>query len=102
MRNELQPACYPTRQLSLLPLLLLGLLHGAAGKAVELDNTLAEVHYALAVIKTGLEWDWEAAEIAYRKAIELNPNFPDVRAYYSHLLFVMNRPDEALAQMAFR
>ncbi len=44
----------------------------AAEKAVELDNTLAEVHYALAIVKTGLEWDWEAAEIAYRKAICAN------------------------------
>ncbi len=46
-----------------------------------------------------MEWDWEGAEIAYRKAIELNPNYPDVRAYYSHFLFIMQRQDEAMAQI---
>ena len=71
----------------------------AAEKALELDNTLAEVHFVFAAVKTWLEWDWEAAEIAYRKAIELNPNYPDVRAYYSHFLFSMQRPDEAMFQI---
>jgi tetratricopeptide (TPR) repeat protein len=71
----------------------------AAEKAVELDNTLAEVHYVLATIKTWVEWDWEAAEIAYRRSIELNPNYPDVRAYYSHFLFIMHRADEAVVQI---
>jgi TolB-like protein/Tfp pilus assembly protein PilF/predicted Ser/Thr protein kinase len=71
----------------------------AAEKALELDNTLAEVHYVLAAVKTWLEWDWEEAEIAFRRAIELNPNYPDVRAYYSHFLFIMHRPEEAMVQI---
>ena len=70
----------------------------AAEKAVELDNTLAEVHHVLACIRTWLEWDWEGAEIAFQRAIELNPNYPDARVYYSHLLCYMGRPEEALAQ----
>ena len=70
-----------------------------AEKAVELDSTLAEAHYVLASIRTWTEWDWEKAEESYRKAIELNPNYPDVRAYYSHYLFMMHRPDEAIVQM---
>ncbi|MBN2611093.1 MAG: hypothetical protein JXB00_06015, partial [Bacteroidales bacterium] len=70
-----------------------------AEKAVELDNTLAETHYALAQIRTWMEWDWEKAEESYLKTIELNPNYPDIRAYYSHYLFIMHRPDEAIVQM---
>jgi len=70
----------------------------AAEKAVELDNTLAEVHFVLAAIRTWLEWDWEGAEIAFQRAIELNPNYPDARVYYSNLLCYMGRPEEALAQ----
>ena len=70
----------------------------AAEKAVELDNTLAEVHFVLAAVRTWLEWDWEGAEIAFQRAIELNPNYPDARVYYSHLLCYMGRPEEALAQ----
>ena len=70
----------------------------AAEKAVELDNTLAEVHFVLAAVRTWLEWDWEGAEIAFQRAIELNPNYPDARVYYSHLLCYMGRPEEALVQ----
>ena len=70
----------------------------AAEKAVELDNSLAEVHHVLACVRTWLEWDWEGAEIAFQRAIELNPNYPDARVYYSHLLCYMGRPEEALAQ----
>jgi TolB-like protein/predicted Ser/Thr protein kinase len=68
----------------------------AAEKAMELDKTLAETHYVMALIKMGLEWNWEDAETEYRKALELNPNFPDAHAYYSHLLSSMGRIDEAL------
>jgi serine/threonine protein kinase/Tfp pilus assembly protein PilF len=71
----------------------------AAQKALDLDGTLSEVHYALALIQTWGEWDWDAGEKSFRRTIELNPNFPDARAYYSHLLIIMNRPGEALLQM---
>jgi len=71
----------------------------AAERAVELDDTLAEAHYVLAVIRYLVEWDWEKAEASFRKAIELNPNYPDARAYYSNFLFIMHRPDEAIVQI---
>jgi TolB-like protein/Tfp pilus assembly protein PilF len=71
----------------------------AAMKALELDDTLAEVHNMLAGIKAWTDWDWVGGEKAYRKAIELNPNYPDPRGYYSQLLFWMGRPEEAMAQI---
>jgi TolB-like protein/Tfp pilus assembly protein PilF/predicted Ser/Thr protein kinase len=71
----------------------------AAGKALDLDSTLAEVHNALAILKMNSDWDWEGAEAEFRRAIELNPNFPDPRAYYSHLLNILKRPEEAAAQI---
>lgn len=71
----------------------------AAAKALELDSTLAEVHYTLAVIRTWVYWDWEGAETEFRRAIDLNPNYPEARAYYSHLLNIMGRPKEAMAQI---
>lgn len=74
-------------------------LKAAVEKAFELDNTLAEVYSTLALLKGLMEWDWEGAEIAFRKAIELNPNNPDVRAYYSNFLMPMHRPDEAMVQI---
>jgi TolB-like protein/Tfp pilus assembly protein PilF len=71
----------------------------AAAKALELDDTLAEVHATLAGIKNWMDWDWPAAEAEYRRAIELNPNFADPRPGYSHLLNILKRPTEAMAQI---
>lgn len=67
-------------------------------KAFELDDKLVEAHFAQAAMRTWLEWDWEGGEAAFLRAIELNPNYPDARVYYSNLLCYLNRPDEAIAQ----
>jgi serine/threonine protein kinase/Tfp pilus assembly protein PilF len=70
----------------------------AALKALELDNTLAEVHYTLAGMNTWTDWDWLGADREFRRAIELNPNYADARIYYSHFLNIMKRPKEAMEQ----
>ncbi len=67
-------------------------------KALELDNTLVEAHMAKAGLKTWFEWDWEAGEASFLRAIELNPNYPMARVYYSNLLCFLNRHEEAVAQ----
>ena len=71
----------------------------AAAKALELDSTLAEVHYTLAGIRSWTDWDWKGGETEFLRAIELNPNYPDPRAYYSHLLNIRGHPKEAMAQI---
>lgn len=45
----------------------------AALKALELDSTLVEPYYSLATVRTWGDWDWEGGEIAFRRAIALNP-----------------------------
>jgi TolB-like protein/Tfp pilus assembly protein PilF/predicted Ser/Thr protein kinase len=67
-------------------------------KALELDNTLVEAHMAKAGLETWFEWDWEAGEASFLRAIELNPNYPMARVYYSNLLCFLNRHEEAVAQ----
>ena len=71
----------------------------AAAKALELDGSSAEVHNILAGIKMWADWDWAGGEAEYRRAIELNPNFPDPRATLSHLLNILKRPEEAMTQI---
>jgi len=44
------------------------------------------------------EWDWDAAGQEFERALELNPNNWEARAYYSHYLIFVRRLDEARAQ----
>jgi adenylate cyclase len=60
----------------------------AVGKAFALDPTLSEAYTALGEIKT-LEYAWQEAERAFRRAIELNPN--DARAH-SNLGYIVLAP----------
>jgi TolB-like protein/predicted Ser/Thr protein kinase len=65
-------------------------------KALELDNTLAEAHSALASHKCFHEWDWEGAEKEFQQALRLNPNLAGAHSTYSHFLCIMGRTEEAL------
>jgi len=82
------------------PSMLVPKAREAALRALELDNSQAEVHYILAILRTWHdgEWNWEEAEKSFQRTLEINPNFPDARVYYSNLLCFMGRPEEAWAQ----
>jgi serine/threonine-protein kinase len=71
----------------------------AVRRALELGDDLAEVHYTLAGRRTWVDWDWEGAGRAFERALELDPNHAQTRAYYSHYLHYVGRPDEAVAQI---
>ncbi len=68
---------------------------GALEKALELDNTLAEAHQQLASMYVWGMFDWKAGEEAFKKAIAINPNYVAAHAFYSHLLRILGRPEEA-------
>ncbi len=70
----------------------------AAGKALELDDTLAETHLELAVLKHLYEWDQTGAEREFKRALELNPNSADAHLGYSYYLIHQLRCDEATAE----
>jgi serine/threonine-protein kinase len=69
-----------------------------ARKALELDDTLAEAHTSLAWVIFIHDWDWEAAEREFRRAIDLNPRYPTARQWHSWYLAAMGRSEEALAE----
>jgi serine/threonine-protein kinase len=71
-----------------------------ARRAAELDPDLAEAHQSLAQAHTWYNWDWEAAERAYRRSIELDPNEPQSRVFYSHFLAMQHRAQESDEQIA--
>ena len=68
-----------------------------AAMALQLDDTLAEAHNALARASQQ-EWDWTTAEREYRRAIELNPNYSGARIWYTMYLDAMQRFDEGIVQ----
>jgi TolB-like protein/DNA-binding winged helix-turn-helix (wHTH) protein len=67
----------------------------AATKALQLDEGLAEAQTSLALITENYDWDWPAAGKAYRRAIELNPNYPTAYQWYAEYLTWLGRFDEA-------
>jgi serine/threonine protein kinase/TolB-like protein/Flp pilus assembly protein TadD len=78
------------------PAEMLAKAQAAAQKALELDESLAEAHHALAIIKRN-EWDWSGAESGFRRTIELNPNLAAAHGNYANYLSIMGRTAEALA-----
>ncbi|MEO7539640.1 MAG: tetratricopeptide repeat protein, partial [Pyrinomonadaceae bacterium] len=71
----------------------------AANKAIEIDDSLAEAHTVLGVAVFWGDWNWKEAENQYKRALELNPNNADAHMYYAHLLSIMGRHTEALAEV---
>jgi tetratricopeptide (TPR) repeat protein len=67
--------------------------------ALAIDNSLAEGHVSRAMLLAHFEWDWPAAELEYRKAIELNPNNTTARHWYGLHLAELGRFDEALREI---
>jgi len=70
----------------------------AAQKAVELDDTTAAAHYALAKVKY-YEWDLPGAEREFQRALELNPGDAQVRRHYGHYLIAMRRHADSIREM---
>ena len=70
----------------------------AARKAVELDESFAEAHLALASVLTYTDWDFARAEPEWNRTLELNPNYPDALVAHSLFLQIVGRPDEAMRQ----
>ncbi|MEJ2719981.1 MAG: protein kinase [bacterium] len=70
----------------------------AARKAIEIDETIGEAHASLGAVHTFYDWDWEAAEREFIRALELVPTSPYTRIYYSLYLNLMRRHDDAVAQ----
>jgi len=67
----------------------------AANRALQLDPNCAEAHAALAWAATGYDWNWIGAEAAFRRAIELKPQYGPLHIWYSHLLMALGRPHDS-------
>jgi adenylate cyclase len=69
----------------------------AASEALRIDPALGEAHCAMAYLMSLWEFDWEGAEAAFRRAIDLTPNNADAHDLYGRMCAAIGRFDDALA-----
>lgn len=75
------------------------LAKAAALKALQLDDALAEAHASLGFVTLLYDWNPAEAEKEFRRAIELDPNYPTAHHWYAYDLSAMKRSDEAVAEI---
>jgi len=71
----------------------------AASQAVGLDERRAEGHAALAVVMQQSEWNWKSAELEFKRAIELDPNYAYAHQRYAFLLAALGRSADAKSEI---
>ncbi len=72
----------------------------AASMALTLDPELAAALATLAYVRGAYDWEWEAAERDFSRAIALNPSEVTAHQNYGGLLTVLGRFDEAIDEFA--
>ena len=71
----------------------------AAEKALEIDDSLPQAHSALGWIAFIYDYDYGAAESAFQRAIELDPDYATAYNWYGVMLACIGRDDEAVEIM---
>jgi TolB-like protein/DNA-binding winged helix-turn-helix (wHTH) protein/Tfp pilus assembly protein PilF len=66
--------------------------------ALQLDESLAEAHTSLAFVRMQYEWDWPGSENEFKRALELNPNYPTAHEWYAVWLMAQGNPAAALEE----
>lgn len=72
----------------------------ALAKAVQLDDTIGEAHDTLGVLSWRFDWDWDAAEREFNRAIALAPSYSCAHEDRAMFLGFTGQRDEALAEIA--
>jgi serine/threonine-protein kinase len=71
----------------------------AAEKALQMDDSLAEGHAALAKVYFNYDWNFRVSEREFKRAVQLKPNIDDAHQMYGFFLSAMSRHGEAIATM---
>ena len=71
----------------------------AAKKALELDDTLAEAHYAMAATKFFYYWDFQETEKELGRALQLNPNYSNAYNLRGTLHLARGQTTEAISDV---
>ncbi|HTE88492.1 MAG TPA: winged helix-turn-helix domain-containing protein [Terriglobales bacterium] len=68
-------------------------------RALELDESVAAAHNALAAIHILYDWDWAGAEAECMRAMQLSPNEPVTHAHLGDYMSIQARHEEAIAEL---
>jgi tetratricopeptide (TPR) repeat protein len=69
----------------------------AAERAIGLEPDLAEGYVALGLVQMNYDWDWQAADASFRRALELAPGNAEVLRSAAALAGSIGRHEEAVA-----
>jgi TolB-like protein/DNA-binding winged helix-turn-helix (wHTH) protein/Tfp pilus assembly protein PilF len=69
-------------------------------RALELDDSIGEAHDTLGVLSWQFDWDWDAAEREFNRAIALAPSYSCAHEDRATFLASVGRRSEALAEIA--
>jgi TolB-like protein/DNA-binding winged helix-turn-helix (wHTH) protein/Tfp pilus assembly protein PilF len=72
----------------------------ATGKAQELDDSIGELHDTLGVLSWQFEWDWDAAEREFNRAVAVAPSYSCAHEDRSIFLAFRGQRASALAEIA--
>jgi DNA-binding winged helix-turn-helix (wHTH) protein/tetratricopeptide (TPR) repeat protein len=70
-----------------------------AGRAVELDQSMAEPFASLGFVRLYYDWDWPGAEAQFRRAIGIDPGYAISHEWFSVFLLIAGRQSEAIAEI---
>jgi tetratricopeptide (TPR) repeat protein len=71
----------------------------SATAALRLDPELAEAYSGLGYVQHYYEWDWEASERSFRKALSRNDKNAYIHLFYMNLLAAVGRVEESYAEV---
>jgi len=81
------------------PLEALAQAHSHLQQALDLDETLAEAHCTLGLIKSWYDWDWDGAGREFQAALALDPSQIAALIWQSLYLAAVGKTQEAIGSM---
>ncbi len=70
-------------------------------RAIDLDSDLPEAHATLGFLAYFHDWNWDAADAEFKRAITVCPQYAPAHHWYADYLNAMKRFREALDQIGF-
>lgn len=75
------------------------LAKGALAKALALDDSIGEAHDTLGLLASQFDWDWEAADREFSRAIALAPSYSCAHEDRAIFLALLGRHADALSEI---